>query len=121
MMRSLFLLCDLMETENESHFMFYCPLCDELKEGPRSMMASISANFTHALHDGMLSRVYRQWTNTLLMLHVWEICPERFLTNERTVCFVELLPCEHKQTEGQMQHKTSSSKRLKSGSHWIYC
>lgn len=39
-------LCDLMDIENESHFMFYCPLCDELKEVPRTIIASISANFS---------------------------------------------------------------------------
>ena len=39
-------LCDLMEIENESHFMFYCPLCDKLKEVPHTIIASISANFS---------------------------------------------------------------------------
>lgn len=33
-----------MKIEKESHFMFYCPSCDERKVAPHSIIASISAD-----------------------------------------------------------------------------
>ena len=41
----LCLLCDLEEIENEVHFLFYCPLYDELRHRLFVKMSSICVNF----------------------------------------------------------------------------
>ena len=39
------LVCDLEEIENEIHFLFYCPLYDELRHLLFSKMTNICGNF----------------------------------------------------------------------------
>ena len=41
----LCLLCDLEEIENEVHFLFYCPVYDELRHRLFVKMSSICVNF----------------------------------------------------------------------------